>query len=229
MNCQKTREAIDSGISKAIFAGHLAECSACETYSRDLSSLLSLLREQPRVEAPADFEFRLKARIARAQAAQSDKFDLVESSVMPGWVSRLWSGSFSWVQATAATAAVALVVSVSTYQIYQNNQSTPASNVSAPFVALNNGSVEAVKPSAPSAPLAERPAAVRQARPVGQPIIAEEATTAPSVEPAGGSNSMTIFNGEQGRIISTSSQMMLIGAEGSGTSGARGLGYVPSI
>jgi hypothetical protein len=235
MNCQKTRESIDAGISKAVFASHLANCSACESYSKELSSLLSLLREQPRVEAPADFDFRLKARIARAQAAQVAELD---SSMVPGWVSRLWSGSFSWVQATAATAAVALVVSVSTYQIYQNNQVAPAIAPATPFVAMNNGTggVEnqfaSVKSTAPSAPRSERPAAARQARPTGQRTIAVETAPTPIVEPLSGASSMTIFNGEQGRMISTSSQMMLIGAEGStggSTSSSRGLGYVPSI
>ncbi|MFN7828508.1 MAG: hypothetical protein ACK5RR_11130 [Acidobacteriota bacterium] len=232
MNCQKTREAIDAGISKALLSSHLGDCAACESYSNELSSLLSLLREQPRVEAPADFEFRLKARIARAQADQAT------ASALPAWATKLWSGSFSWVQATAATAAVALVVSVSTYQIYQNNQVAPAATPEAPFVALHQGQTAVDSPStAVNSSLTVAPSVAREAvRParlaasVAQSPVMEAAT--PGVDPAAAGNSMNIFNGEQGRMISTSSQMMLIGAEGStgaGASGTRGLGYVPSI
>lgn len=228
MNCQKTREAIDAGIGKSVLAGHLANCSDCESYSNELSSLLSLLREQPRVEVPTDFEFRLKARIARAQAGE------VESAVMPGWVSKLWTGSFSWVQATAATAAVALVVSVSTYQIYQNNHEVPTGSP----VAMSNVSGRAESPvisdEAPrqTAPTSERLASARQLRQIEPQVAAVEETSAPSIDPAATANSMNIFNGEQGRMITTSSQMMLIGAEGSngtGVSGSRNIGYVPSI
>ena len=74
-----------------------------------------LLKAQPRVEAPADYEFKLRARIARAEAEQ------VRST---GLLGKVWEGflaqTFSWGQAASAMAAVAVLITVSTYYIRQD-------------------------------------------------------------------------------------------------------------
>ena len=63
MNCEQTREAIDSGIQNEAVHGHLTSCPACQQSEAETSSLLSLLSAQPRVKAPADFETQLQARL----------------------------------------------------------------------------------------------------------------------------------------------------------------------
>jgi len=72
-----------------------------------------LLSAQPRVQAPADFDFRLRARIARAQSAERHPLGLLES---------LWTRTFSWGQAATAMAALAVAVTFSTYYFNHNQQ-----------------------------------------------------------------------------------------------------------
>src|SRR5262245_35618675 len=105
MNCKQTREAIDTASRRAPYgaavSSHLSGCPDCGRYADETNSLLMLLSAQPRVQAPADFDFRLRARIARAQVEQASPAGLLE---------RLWENflaqTFSWGQAAAAMAAV---------------------------------------------------------------------------------------------------------------------------
>ncbi len=119
MNCKQIREAIDIASRRAAYGdsitSHLSGCLDCRRHADDTSSLLMLLSAQPRVEAPADFDFRLRARIARAQAEQATPAGLLE---------RLWENlgqTFSWGQAATAMAAVALIAAVSTSYINHND------------------------------------------------------------------------------------------------------------
>jgi hypothetical protein len=113
MNCKQTREAIDAASSHNSYSGyvasHLSGCPDCRRYSDEAASLLRLLSAQPRVEAPPDFEFRLRARIANAQAAPA---------IDPqGFLRKIRPWTFSWGQTVAAAAALTLVVTVSTLYI----------------------------------------------------------------------------------------------------------------
>src|SRR5262245_31515309 len=60
MTCEQIREAMDTGIQQDTVQRHLAGCSDCAEWS----ALLNLLGAQPRVQAPADFDMRLQARLA---------------------------------------------------------------------------------------------------------------------------------------------------------------------
>lgn len=113
MNCKQIREAIDAASGHNSYGGHVAShlsgCPDCHRYSVEAASLIKLLSAQPRVEAPPDFEFRLRARIANAQAAPA---------IDPrGFLQKIRPWTFSWGQTVAAAAALTLVVTVSTLYI----------------------------------------------------------------------------------------------------------------
>jgi hypothetical protein len=117
MNCKQIREAIDTAShynpDGGDVASHLSGCPDCHRYSDETLSLLRLLDAQPRVEAPMDFEFRLRARMVRAQSA---------SVIDPqGFLRKIRPEMFSWGRMVAAAAALALVATVSTFYVNRNN------------------------------------------------------------------------------------------------------------
>jgi len=113
MSCKQIREAIDAASGHNSYSGHVAShlsgCPDCHRYSDEAASLLRLLSAQPRVEAPPDFEFRLRARIAEAQAAPAIDPQGLLQKIRP-WI-------FSWGQTVAAAAALTLVVTASAIYI----------------------------------------------------------------------------------------------------------------
>jgi len=117
MNCKQTREAIDAArhnLYGGAVMSHLNGCPDCHRYSDETASLLGLLGAQPRVEAPPDFEFRLRAQLLRAQAAPAvDR---------PGFLRKILPGTFSWGQTVAAAAALTMVVTISTLYINRDNR-----------------------------------------------------------------------------------------------------------
>jgi len=68
MNCQsirrETEEAGSAGFLSAAALSHLEACAACQTLSRQQSNLQAILSGLGTVEAPGDFDFRLRARLA---------------------------------------------------------------------------------------------------------------------------------------------------------------------
>ena len=111
MNCKQIREEIDAASRHNMRGGavrsHLDACPDCRRYSDETASLTRLLWTQPRVEAPPDFEFRLRARMLRAQAAPA---------ITPrGFLWKILPGTFSRGQTVAAVAALTLVVTVSVF------------------------------------------------------------------------------------------------------------------
>ena len=60
-------EAADGGALGPRASAHVASCAACGGELRGRESLRGLVRGLGRVEAPADFEFRLRARMARSK------------------------------------------------------------------------------------------------------------------------------------------------------------------
>lgn len=105
MNCQMARDAIDSNLRSASVGAeaqiHLAQCEDCAGYVR----LLSLIQSQPRVEAPADFDFRLKARIARARDERHGILDQLTA---------FWKQGFSPAKAVSTLALVAATFAAGT-------------------------------------------------------------------------------------------------------------------
>ncbi len=72
MNCQKVRRAIEATdrgdrLNVAV-AEHIEGCAACEKLNDEHLKLRNITANLGIVEAPADFHFRLRARLARANA-----------------------------------------------------------------------------------------------------------------------------------------------------------------
>ena len=127
MKCKQIREAIDTASRHILYGdsvtSHLNGCADCRRYTDETASLLTLLSAQPRVQAPADFDFRLRARIARAQAEQVSPASLIERIR-----EKLLAQTFSWGQAATAMAAVVMVVAVSTLYINRDNGASVTTN-----------------------------------------------------------------------------------------------------
>jgi hypothetical protein len=120
MNCKQIKEEIDASPRHNPYSGavrsHLNGCDDCRRYSDETAALIRLLGAQPRVEAPSDFEFRLRARMLRAQAAPA--------IAPPGFSWKILPGTFSWGQTVAAAAALTLVVTVSFLYVNRGNPTT---------------------------------------------------------------------------------------------------------
>jgi hypothetical protein len=71
MNCKKFRTEIEeAGRTASLGAAasaHLASCASCRAFRTEREALRGLVASLARVDAPADFEFRLRARIARSE------------------------------------------------------------------------------------------------------------------------------------------------------------------
>jgi hypothetical protein len=136
MNCKQIREEIDSASRFKMYGGavksHLNACPDCHRYSDETASLLGLLGAQPRVEAPTDFEFRLRASMARARAAaEGDR---------QGFLRQILPETFSRGQMVAAAASLAMLVTVSTLYITRDNR--------APGQIKTDAAISAVAPPA---------------------------------------------------------------------------------
>jgi hypothetical protein len=75
MNCQNFRTEIEElGRGAALTAraeSHAAHCDSCRAFRAEGDALRGLVGGLARVEAPGDFEFRLRSRIARSEGAHA--------------------------------------------------------------------------------------------------------------------------------------------------------------
>jgi hypothetical protein len=75
MSCQKFRIEIEEAARGASLgasaAAHVAACEACHAFRAERDQLRALVAGLGRVAAPADFELRLRARIARADEGRA--------------------------------------------------------------------------------------------------------------------------------------------------------------
>lgn len=84
INCQNIRSEIESAgsadyLSSAAMA-HIDGCAACETLSRQQNRLQSILANLGTVEAPGDFDFKLRARLAAEKDARGGSFSFLNFS-----------------------------------------------------------------------------------------------------------------------------------------------------
>jgi len=84
INCQNIRSEIEAAgsadyLSQAALA-HISGCAACETLSRQQSRLHSILSNLGTVEAPGDFDFKLRARLAGEKSAGGSLFSFLTFS-----------------------------------------------------------------------------------------------------------------------------------------------------
>jgi hypothetical protein len=222
MNCKQIREAIDTASRHNPYGGavasHLNGCPDCHRYLDETASLLGLLGAQPRVEAPLDFEFRLRARLLRTQAAPA--IDLWS------FLRKIRPGTFSWGQMVAAAAALTLVVTVSTLYINrykpalrpggavpENRPLDPQLSVARPAPEIKTRAVESV--GVAPIKLASRNAKVKPA-----PLQSEGANSPDDI--AGIEGSAPLYSPETKRLLKDRS--MFYGAETASISVAKPTG-----
>jgi hypothetical protein len=149
-NCREIRKAVDAASKRSELAPdvelHLVKCAECQAHATSNFQLLSLLIAQPRVEVPSDFDFRLRARIARARD---------EERGWRGALAQFWSKSFSWSQAGAAAAVLAITaLSVSYYATRTSD--TPSREIAKAVTSTpQTGPTQAYAPSGTSTPAVE--------------------------------------------------------------------------
>jgi hypothetical protein len=99
MNCRNIRREIEEADQGDLLSlgvnDHVLSCVACETLLREQTKLSELVSSLGTVEAPADFDFRLRARLAGEKRAVAQPFAL---------------GSFSFGLRTAAVATILLLI-----------------------------------------------------------------------------------------------------------------------
>ena len=71
MTCEQIRETVDATNQGEVAARHLSACGACRKETAATASLVSLLRAQPKVKAPADFMAQLQLRMATEAVSPS--------------------------------------------------------------------------------------------------------------------------------------------------------------
>jgi hypothetical protein len=84
MNCRNVRSEIEEAAPGKWFSAdvnnHVLSCPACETLLREQTKLRELVSSLGTVEAPGDFDFRLRARLAEEKRARTQSFGLVNFS-----------------------------------------------------------------------------------------------------------------------------------------------------
>lgn len=101
MGCRQARIAVETALARELLgddaALHISGCAPCNRYAKETFGLTELLAAQPRVEAPADFDFRLRARLARARG---------EKQTTQGALRAFWTRTFSIPQTATALALI---------------------------------------------------------------------------------------------------------------------------
>lgn len=99
MDCRNIRreieEAAPGDLLSASVNNHMLTCVACETFSREQTKLQEIISSLGTVEAPGDFEFRLRARLAGEKRGPAQSFMF---------------GDFSFGLRAGAVAAVLLLI-----------------------------------------------------------------------------------------------------------------------
>jgi hypothetical protein len=139
MNCKKFRteieEAARTASPGAAASAHLASCASCRAFRSEREALRGLVAGLARVDAPADFEFRLRARIARSEDESHAR--TTRRTFVPG---------AAWL-AVAGCLVLALGVFINFRQPQKQSRETASAAGSTPTVETRSASqVEAATP-----------------------------------------------------------------------------------
>jgi hypothetical protein len=236
MDCQNVQASIDAAINIAVrrdeanetMGAHVRSCRDCRRYSDETAALLTLLGAQPRIEAPADFDFKLRARLARAKSEPAAAKGLFEKL-------RASSYRFSWGQTAAATATLAVVATVTALHfstgdraavpgVDQKNHQVAERVAKSVEPPVANALPVTVKPSHSAksrqriAPVTPIPAAVR--------TDSLNLTTESEVETEGKDYTWRVYDPDTGQFVTTQNRY-LIGAENSASTMSKTLSFVP--
>lgn len=199
MNCSEARKAVDSVLRRSEVASHadqhLSDCNSCREYAAGNFRLIAMLASQPAVEAPPDFDFRLRASIARARDQRRGlKWNL----------GRFWQNSFSWKPATAAAGLLfALVTSTTLY--FSRGSETPSAPATV-AVTVPSPSVSAADMSRTS-PQDVAPQATQIA------VAAANLPRTGRVRPSGNRPALTSMPAEERAIARVSEPLQLQGTQ----------------
>ena len=84
INCRNIRREIEEAGSADLLSvaaiSHLETCAACETLSRQQTNLQAIVSRLGTVEAPGDFDFRLRARLANDKRGTARPFRMSDFS-----------------------------------------------------------------------------------------------------------------------------------------------------
>lgn len=216
MNCQNVKTVIDTTTRREqlheAVKSHLGGCTECRSYANETRALLALLGAQPRVEAPADFNFKLRARLARAQAEPRGSLAALEN---------FWARTFSWGQATLATATLAVVAALSAYYFIDHRQATPQAALVAVKPVTPDPTPRSVNPfntPAKEVPAALAPVRIESARALPKaartsaPMLAVAAPIRP-VSTAPSNDTTRFYSRAQRQVMTASSKGYVYGAE----------------
>jgi hypothetical protein len=233
MDCQNVQSAIDTDFRREhaneTIGYHLKSCHDCRRYTDETAGLLNLLGAQPRIEVPADFDFKLRARLARAQS----------DGAREGLLARLHvrSAGYSWGRAAAATATLAMLVTFTALnfttgdRIAESKSEAPSTQI-AGQIAVKAASVATTVTSPPAKHSAPAKRSHKSSA-VGQFLESERTnnltlTAESEIETEKQVYTWRGFDPEKGKFITTQNRN-LIGAESSASTMSMNSSYVPSI
>jgi hypothetical protein len=76
IDCRTVRHEIEEAASGTLFSApareHLGNCASCATFSNEQQKLKNMVASLGTIEAPSDFDFKLRARLAAAGSARRD-------------------------------------------------------------------------------------------------------------------------------------------------------------
>lgn len=145
INCRNVRREIEEAAPGDLLSSsvndHLMNCVGCETLAREQAKLQQIVSSLGTIEAPGDFDFRLRARLAGEK---------------PGTVRPLTMGSLSFGLRSAAVAMLLLVASAFVFVSLRSHPSNPlaadtSKAGSIPNEKQSGNSVQIAKTSAPVA------------------------------------------------------------------------------
>ncbi len=131
MKCRSVQQLLrgerDAGTEprrRAELQAHLAECAECTAYQRDLELLHAWIRETPPAEPSAAFDWRLRLRLARADAGEIPPLFDAEPGTRHGWL------QFAASAAAAAVLVVAVGLRIQPVKDDRGMETAPARTVS---------------------------------------------------------------------------------------------------
>lgn len=148
MNCKSFRMEMEEGRGNARLSDdarrHREACAGCRRFENDSVSVRRLIASLDRVAAPADFDFRVRARLAAASSARSNSNFFSVNKFIPG------ASGIALAVAFALVAALAIFLrhnpspqfTVAHSQPTAEQQSAPPENSSLPAQSSRPASVE---------------------------------------------------------------------------------------
>jgi hypothetical protein len=155
MNCRDVRREIEeAGSLSAAELSHLETCAACEKLSRQQAKLQAIISSLGTVEAPGDFDFRLRARLA-GEARRNGRSFLLKD--------------FSFGYRSAAVAAMLLLIGSALGVVIFRARPDQAVATSQPA------------PASTGVPSAVKPGPAVAVKPAGEEAVAGTASVGPTV------------------------------------------------